>query len=78
MRTITNLYNEGDTVFIRFENEAIGKRFLQDAEREGFLINGKSQLQRAVQTRFICLMRSLVFIRFQASLCICSITAELR
>lgn len=41
MRTITNLYNEGDTVFIRFENEAIGKRFLQDAENEGFLINGK-------------------------------------
>lgn len=41
MRTITNLYKEADTVFIRFENEAVGKRFLQDAEREGFLINGK-------------------------------------
>ena len=41
MRTITNLYNEGDTVFIRFGNEAIGKRFLQDAESEGFLIKGK-------------------------------------
>lgn len=46
MRTITNLYNEGDTVFIRFENEAIGKRFLQDAENEGFLINGKKPLTK--------------------------------
>ena len=42
MRTITNLYNEGDTVFIRFENDAIGKSFLQDAENEGILMNGKT------------------------------------
>lgn len=41
MRTISNLYNEGDTVFICFENETIGKKFLQDAEKEGFLINGE-------------------------------------
>lgn len=46
-RTITNLYNEGDVVFIKVDNEAVAKRFLRQAQREGFLINGKSKAKKS-------------------------------
>lgn len=44
MRTIANLYNEADVVFIKVSNEAMAKRFWKDALAEGFLVEGKSKI----------------------------------
>lgn len=45
MRTITNLYNEADVVFIKVRHEAMAKRLWRDALAEGFLVEGKSDIE---------------------------------
>lgn len=45
MRTITNLYNEADVVFIKVRHEAAAKKLWKDALEEGFLVEGKSELK---------------------------------
>lgn len=47
MRTISELYNKGDIVFIKLDNELIEKNFLQDALNEGFQINGKNKIKKS-------------------------------
>lgn len=47
MRTITELYDEGDIVFIKIDNELLAQRFLKNAIEEGFLINGKSKINKS-------------------------------
>lgn len=46
MRTITNLYNKADIVFIRIDNETTAKKFLQAAFDEGFTVNGESKFKK--------------------------------
>lgn len=45
MRTIANLYNEADVVFIKVRHEAMAKRLWRDALAEGFLVEGKSEFE---------------------------------
>lgn len=45
MRTIANLYNEGDVVFIKVRHIAMAKRLLKDALEEGFLVERKAKIE---------------------------------
>lgn len=45
MRTITNLYNKGDVVFIKVRHQAMAERLWKDALAEGFLIEGKAKIE---------------------------------
>lgn len=48
MRTISNLYNQADIVFIKINNEAAAKLFIKNALKEGFTVNGYSKFKKSL------------------------------
>lgn len=48
MRTISNLYNQADIVYIKINNEATAKLFIENALKEGFSVNGYSKFKKSL------------------------------
>lgn len=46
MRTIANLYNEADVVFIKVRHQAMAERLWKDALAEGFQMEGCSEIEK--------------------------------
>lgn len=46
MRTIANLYNEADVVFIKVRHQAMAERLWKDALAEGFQVEGCSNFEK--------------------------------
>lgn len=56
MRTIANLYNEGNVVFIKVRHPAMAEKLWRDALAEGFQVEGCSESEKITAKNTVYLL----------------------